>query len=227
MPVAILVTDVTEMRAGNFCVAGWDSAGRRMVRPLPDGANWTSSLLTANSVLPGSAVAVEPTGASSSGSFPHKTEDLIVNRSKIKTMPAVAVNWFGAQAPPTSPSLDSAYESHLQSTGSWNNVLKGVHLPDGTRTFSLVALRLSAESLQFITNDFDASKLRVILTDDNASYNLPVVGHELLHTFRNSGVTAVQNHVKQATELHVRIGLARAWDGQPGRCFAMLNGVIW
>ena len=31
----ILITDVTEMSGNNYCVAGWDAANKRMVRPLP------------------------------------------------------------------------------------------------------------------------------------------------------------------------------------------------
>ncbi len=37
----IIVTDVTEMQGGMFCVAGWDGGAGRMVRPLrQDGRNW-------------------------------------------------------------------------------------------------------------------------------------------------------------------------------------------
>ena len=28
-------------------------------------------------------------------------------------------------------------------------------------------------------------------------------------------------------DLHVRVGLARAWDKQPGKCAVMINGVYW
>jgi hypothetical protein len=28
-------------------------------------------------------------------------------------------------------------------------------------------------------------------------------------------------------ELHVRVGLARAWEDRPGRCYLMINGVFW
>lgn len=32
----ILVTDVTEMNGGHYCVAGWCAATKRMVRPMLD-----------------------------------------------------------------------------------------------------------------------------------------------------------------------------------------------
>src|SRR5262245_9073350 len=43
----ILITDVTEMHAGNYCVAGWNASDGRMIRPLPGGSNWTGHLLAA------------------------------------------------------------------------------------------------------------------------------------------------------------------------------------
>jgi len=33
----ILITDVTEMHQGNYCVAGWNLNAGTMVRPLPNG----------------------------------------------------------------------------------------------------------------------------------------------------------------------------------------------
>jgi hypothetical protein len=47
----ILITDVTEMHASNYCVAGWDADGGRMIRPLPGGSNWTGHLLAAHGIL--------------------------------------------------------------------------------------------------------------------------------------------------------------------------------
>ena len=49
----ILITDVTEMHASNYCVAGWDADGGRMIRPLPGGSNWTGHLLAAHGIQPG------------------------------------------------------------------------------------------------------------------------------------------------------------------------------
>jgi len=46
----ILITDVTEMRAGNYCVAGWDASDSRMIRPLFGCYNWTEHLLAARTV---------------------------------------------------------------------------------------------------------------------------------------------------------------------------------
>jgi hypothetical protein len=40
----IFITDVTEMHAGNYCVAGWDAAGGQMIGPLPGGFNWTEQI---------------------------------------------------------------------------------------------------------------------------------------------------------------------------------------
>src|SRR5437763_93850 len=103
MAIRVLVTDVTEMHAGNYCVAGWDNTTKRMVRPLPQGANWTSGLLTAHQIIPGVVIKVSPTGAVPVGSYPHRTEDLLINPNAINATPAQVLDWFGADAPTTAP----------------------------------------------------------------------------------------------------------------------------
>jgi hypothetical protein len=45
MPISIVLTDVTEMHGANYCVASWDPKDGRMIRPLPNGTNWTIALL--------------------------------------------------------------------------------------------------------------------------------------------------------------------------------------
>lgn len=58
----LLITDVTEMHAGNYCVAGWCADENRMVRPLPNGANWARSWLRLSGIAPGATVQVQPIG---------------------------------------------------------------------------------------------------------------------------------------------------------------------
>jgi hypothetical protein len=79
----ILITDLTEMHGGNFCVAGWDAQGKRMIRPLPNGANWTDPLLQQYGVRPGATIDVIPTGTVHTGFFPHATEGTPIDRQNI------------------------------------------------------------------------------------------------------------------------------------------------
>jgi hypothetical protein len=58
----ILITDVTEMSGTTYCVAGWDAAEKRMVRPLPDGGHWPEALIKKYNIQPGVLLSVTPHG---------------------------------------------------------------------------------------------------------------------------------------------------------------------
>jgi hypothetical protein len=91
-----------------------------------------------------------------------------------------------------------------------------------------VALELSNQQLKFFEDDFNGKKsLRTILEDSKAKYNLPVVGRELRELYRSNGIQAVISAMPASGNIHVRLGLARAWSGQAKKCFAMVNGVTW
>ena len=66
----ILITDVTELHAGNYCVAGWDATEGRMIRPLPGGPHWTRHLLTAQGVYTGNTIRVVITGGQPNSVYP-------------------------------------------------------------------------------------------------------------------------------------------------------------
>src|SRR2546423_3733201 len=124
----ILITDVTEMHQGNYCVAGWNPKTGNMVRPLPNGSNWTGALLAKHGIEPGAIVQVSPTGAASSGLFPHRTEDTLIDVTSIKLIEAGSHDWFGAGAPPIAGSLAAAFQNMVQTTGIWNGARKGAYV---------------------------------------------------------------------------------------------------
>jgi hypothetical protein len=78
----VLITDVTEMGAGNYCVAGWDIGAKRMVRPLPHGRNWTGALLGQHGIVVGKLIRIEPQGIPN-GIYPHRTEDTPIDAGAI------------------------------------------------------------------------------------------------------------------------------------------------
>src|SRR4051812_3486520 len=100
----ILITDVTEMHQGNYCVAGWNASAGRMVRPLPNGSNWTGAQLVKYGIQPGTTIRVGATAAPS-GVYPHYTEDTPIDLASVKLVSADSKAWFGAGAPPLSPNL--------------------------------------------------------------------------------------------------------------------------
>ena len=79
----LLITEVTEMHAGAYCVAGWCADAARMVRPLPGGRHWTAPLLSEHGVAPGATIVVRPRATQPHGDYPHQTEDLLIHRAGI------------------------------------------------------------------------------------------------------------------------------------------------
>jgi hypothetical protein len=144
----LLITDVTEMHQGNYCVAGWCAAEARMIGPLPDGMNWTGPLLKAHGVTPGAVIEVTAGKTVSSGSYPHRTEDTPIDANTIKLVGSVSAPWFGSKAPPAATTIGTAFQGHLMTTGTWNGAKTGSYVPEGTQVGSLAAVRIPAAGLE-------------------------------------------------------------------------------
>jgi hypothetical protein len=224
----ILITDVTEMHQSNYCVAGWNAIDGHMVRPLPNGSNWTEAQLLKYGAEPGATIQFEATGATLGGAYPHRSEDRPIDPASVKLVSVGWRAWLGAGSPPLAPTLAAGFQNSVQTTGVWNGARKGAYVQEGTRVGSLAAVRIARANLEFFENDFGGKKsLRAYMTDDEARYSLPVVAKNLRELYRSEGVAAVSKLLPKSGDLHVRVGLARAWSGQPGKCTIMVNGVFW
>jgi hypothetical protein len=217
----VLITDVTEMGGGNYCVAGWDIGAKRMVRPLPNGGNWSATLLGQHGIVAGKLIRVNPQGASN-GIFPHRNEDTPVDPSSIKTSNKVFSDWLGTSAPAVATDLASGFGGHLRWNSEWNGVKQGVHVLPDVQCNSLVAVRVPKSNLVF-SEAF--GKLKATLDDGSDSYQLTVSSKVLKEAWRSGGVQAVDHALPTRQVLHVRVGLARPFQNPP-KCFAMLNGVL-
>jgi hypothetical protein len=144
----ILITDVTEMHQGNYCVAGWNPNTGSMVRPLPNGSNWTEVQLSKYGVQPGATIEVTATGAQV-GVHPHRTEDTPINLGSIKLINQGPKPWFGGGAPPLTSTLSATFQGHVQTTGVWNGAKKGAYVQEGTQIGSLGAVGISRANLEF------------------------------------------------------------------------------
>jgi hypothetical protein len=220
----ILVTDVTEMHHGNYCVAGWRAATGSMVRPLPDGANWTAHLLAAHGVTPGATIQFQESGTQPNGTYPHRTEDTPINASTIARITLAPRPWLGANAPPVTATLAEAFENKVQHNSIWNGCYQGAHVPEGTQCRSLWAVRIDRRHLNFVE---EYGKLKGILGDGTAVYKLAISAKSIKETWRDGDARAVIRLLPNGGPLHVRVGLARAFAGQPGKCTVMINGVYW
>ena len=218
----LIITDVTEMHGGNYCVAGWNAQAQRMVRPLPNGANWTAKLLQQHGIVPGASIDVTPTGQHHASAFPHHTEDTLVDQATIHHVNGGPINWFAAGAPLTYGTVSGAFSGHVFHNSIWNNVLQGVYVPVGAQIGSLAAVRLPQTAVQFV-EEFD--KLKAVLNDGDAYYKLAVSSLALKTAWRQGGLAAVRQALPATPQFHIRLGLARAFGNPPDKCYLMVNGI--
>jgi hypothetical protein len=218
----LLITDVTEMHRGNYCVAGWCAAQNRMVRPMLNGSSWTAPILAAYGITPGATIDVQPTGVSGNGTFPHRTEDTPIKLAGIDLVSPGPADWFGRAAPPATETLAEAFHDHVQHNSIWDGCRQGVHVPAGVKARSLWAITVRRERLTFVE---DFAKLKAVLDDGTASYKLAVSTRELKEAWRDSGMAAVNQALPRTAVLHVRVGLARAFGNPADKCYMMINGV--
>lgn len=225
-PLRLVITDITEMHGGNYCVAGWDPQARRMVRPLPDGANWIAGLLQRHGIGPGASIDMVPTGQRHPSTFPHRTEDTPVTTAGIHLVHPGPIMWLAVGAPPTHATVDQAFGGHLAHSRVWNSARQGVHVPENTQIGSLSAVRLPVGDLTLFEDNYQGKRsLRAYLDDGYARYNLPVVAKNFREAYRMNGVGGARRLLPAQCDVHVRLGLARAWSGQPGKCSLMINGI--
>jgi hypothetical protein len=217
----ILITDVTEMSGNNYCVAGWNAATQRMVRPLPGGGHWPTALITKYAIQPGTVLSVTPKGAPT-GKLPHLTEDTPVDADVIAARQSNP-NWGGSDAPEISPSVSEAFSNNLQWNKIFRGVRQGVYVPTGANCNSLGAVKIGKADISF-SQPF--GKLVAILDDGSASYQLSVSSHIYKEAWRQGGVEKATSLLPSRATFHVRVGLARDFEGQPNRCYLMINGIL-
>jgi hypothetical protein len=217
----ILITDVTEMSGTNYCVAGWDAANKRMVRPLPAGGHWPQALIAKHGIQPGTLLKANPVGTATSA-LPHLTEDTPIDVTSISTSQS-SPDWVGPSAPAVWPNISEAFGKNLQ----WNKVFRGVHqgvyVPTGTQCGSLAAVKVGKADISF-SQPF--GKLVAILNDGSASYQLSVSSHIYKEAWREGSVAKANSLLPNRSKFHVRVGLARDFEGQPNRCYLMVNGIL-
>jgi hypothetical protein len=162
-----LITDVTEMHQGNFCIAGWCGDMNRMVRPLPGGRNWTALLLETHGIVPGTTIDFQASATTvPTGAYPHHTEDTTIDEATIQLVSRGPSHWTGRGAPPAATNLNDAFGGHVHTTGNWDRAKKGAHVKEGTHICSLAALNIDFNKLNFFEDTFQGkTSLRAYLED--------------------------------------------------------------
>lgn len=220
----VLITDVTEMGAGNYCVAGWSAVAGRMIRPLPNGRNWPSGLLNRVGVTPGVTIDFTPLNRAGGGAYPHLTEDTLVDPATAHVTHPGPTIWLGPGAPPAGATVQDAFQGNVAHTSVWNGRLQGVHVAAGVNTRSLWAVEVDRDQLELV-EDFD--KLKAHLDDGQNTYVVSVSSRALKEAFRAGGLAGANGALPGHGRLHVRLGLARPWQAHLDKCYAMINGVHW
>jgi hypothetical protein len=228
----VLITEVTRMKGGCFCVAGWDLKSDRIVRPLPPwGKNW--HLYDRHAPFaPGQLVNCRPGKVRTAERIlPHYTED-----------------FFVAERPYIMKHFDEGdlYELMLETLDAGiRDVFKAElieqrYLIEGTGSRSLGGIMVQRHKLFFFHED---ERLRLHLIDGHGCrHDLAVTCDKLSHHFSPSGeewdLHLSEKEANEWLELNepedwiiLRIGLSRGWAGpdkdwNPRRCYVQLNGLI-
>ncbi|WP_141245177.1 hypothetical protein [Mesorhizobium sp. WSM3860] len=218
----LIITDVTEMSTGNYCVAGWRAHTQQMVRPLPGGANWTLARLQQHGVVPGATIQFLPTGQVHPGARPHSTEDTPVDANAIQLVDAGPINWIGGDSPAIFGTVAAAFDNHVANNNQWNGVFQGVYVPAGAETRSLGAIQIDRNAIELVES---FEKLKAVVDDGHREYQLAVSSKVLKEAWRQGGINAARQALPGAARFHVRLGLARPFGNPADKCYMMVNGV--
>lgn len=217
----VLITEVTRMKGGFSCVAGWDLNKETMVRPLQStGANWR--VQEGSALAPCNLVDFDVVG-SGKGGYPHRTEDTLLSKEPSLLETLAEAEAYRLLKDTTFPSIAAVFDNHL---------IEDKYVIDGTHCRSLGGVLAFARSLEFVE---EFGKLRVRITDsDQRTYWLKVTSEELQTIFDQRGVSAANGWLSeslQSSPVILRVGLPRGWIGpdknwDPKRCYVQLNGII-
>ncbi len=219
----VIVTDLTNMSRGNHCVAGYDPTSLRMIRPKPNGRNWTSDQIDTYKIEVGRVLNLGTRAHQQLQShLPHRNEDWFVYADEMKP---------GNKAMPQPNSSDS-----LQGCFG-NNVVQGrgyryyfkAYVEDGVNCCSLAGLNQNTKNLYLFFTEFDGKrKLRAKFIDSaGEGWDLGVTSTELNNQIQDKeNLKAYNRQLGEREHIHLRVGLARRFPAQHNRCFVQLNGII-
>lgn len=226
----IVVTDVTQYGT-LFCVAGWDVQNGGMIRPEPHTTTatseasrfWGDPAVGQGKVFDvGRVLEFQASLPPADFPFPHATEDRLVAPNTFVLLD----NWeltkmVGAVSAGISDSLAHAFGGHLVRANSGK-----AYVLAGQNTNSLGAVEIEPGQIEFFEDGSTGKRrLRALVTDGCATYDLTVPAWGARGKFLAGGVNAVQADANKSTRIHLRVGLARAFADAP--CYAQINGIFF
>ena len=216
----IVVTEVTDMKSGQICVAGWCAAEKRMIRPLSgQGKHWPDTMANPDMFEVGNVIECDSSNISSDRGPPHEKEDTILSDAprlvgKVDDNSLVAALELGAK-----PAVADIFGSCISDDKRT--------VPAGSNCPSLGGVRIKPWRMRFNTRSKSdgSTQLRCWFADIlGVTYELPVVSRSLVSLFRTKGYVAVDSLRENAKKCHTRLGLSHPIEG---KAYIMVNNLIF
>ncbi len=195
-----------------------------MVRPLhADGhPHWMENMARDDLFCPGNIITVEPSGLPPNRRIPHATEDRLILGEPTLSRRISHEEMVEVVSGSVHYSVQNLFGDDFTSK-------KYILENHGFR--SLGAVEVNSKRMGF---DYNYNKLKCWFYDGkNEKYSLPISCRALKAIHRQSGIEVLNDLKSGKGKAHIRLGLANAWDGQPGnnwnqkRCYAMVNGIFF
>jgi hypothetical protein len=221
MHVSMIVTDVTKV-GDERCVAGWDLARRRMIRPEPrPGDFWPPALTESGAPFEIGAVASYSIRSEEPATrFPHRTEDKIVDGDVVRLRAPNLGSSIQILRSIASPTIQHVFGGNVRV----ENERAFVKLD--TQCASLGSVNIRRHEFAVFEDVIEGKKrLRGRLQIGNAVAYPTITAIDLRSLHRKQGFPAVQRQLARSSILHLRLGLSRLFTGIDGRCYLQINGV--
>jgi hypothetical protein len=228
MKKPIVITEVTRMQAGRVCIAGYDQHGH-CLRPVlpPPGIHETTLYSGAHAIIfPSAKVEFEFTQPAPQ---PPHTEDILYDPAAVRFAERQPEErWHKMLQATVFPGVAAIFEQPILTD-------PGHYVMDGQGPRSLGTIRparitqviheLSPENkwqyrLRF--EDGTGAAFRLTVTDLAWRY---CCDQQRLQGETPPHIAASLLHALQASEVYLRVGLARGWQKYPGRCYIQLTGI--
>ena len=221
----LTITDVTEMRDDEVCIAGIDEGGT-CVRPVVPGGVRLHDLYNRGTaiVVPGRRVELEVFGAEIEP--PHIEDARFFPSSTADRGQCTRREWEDVLAASCSTDMAAMFDGHL---------VEGRCVPPGSRTRSLGTIRDVEVEYVSVSDDPDRRRYRMSFVDGAKSRYLRVPVNDL--TFRAAmsrsldaigDPVEVEEYLMEALcaveRIYLRIGLTRPW-GEPEMCWTQVTGI--
>jgi hypothetical protein len=153
-------------------------------------------------------------------SYPHRTEDMVIDFSSVKVIKAYESDeqLIKELKGSISPTISDIFSGKVK-----NNL----YVPAKTKCSSLGAVEVLGESIEFYKDE--NSKLRVSIRDnDGKIYKIKVSSKRIRDMLKTKeDIEKLNQELKSGKKkAHVRVGLAKAFSLRDDRCYLMCNGLF-